>query len=718
MPTVRLVQRHITVCVSLLCLTLVLPVTAQDTDPGAPDPAPPAAAVQADASNPSPGNNAEPAPPDPDGEAARAPTTPRGTSDIGGQCDGQTLRFDIPYQWSRSPGDEERVQIRRTLHTAATLAFARRGLADWDDETSGLSILSASLTGYSSPESSAGARSLALDALDPVNLRVARVRAQAIRGEVARLFADQGLVDDAITATGNERQFSDGQWMELHREATGEDAIGGEYDAKAVFELITRFKGDRQSLDEGQRATVAAALADKKSVEVTLCYSLYGDVDTASESTHTAGPANAGTAAEIVHPIIRELDAAEAETPDQSETIDPAPGADETTETTDHTSADTETARIKAFVNEHALALGIGGALLLALILAIALLLRRASIMRLESEALPRRKRRPWNAPHARITAIMSGKGGTGKSSISSSLAFALAHTGYRTLLVDLDLFTHGLTFLNQGRLSSREDLRPVKDIFEHAPSGEGDSGPMPTPLPVRSGYTGGNLYLLPSIRVEGADLDSVPLGNDPLELNAPYNELLPFATRLRAALERLGEIHDFDYIILDTRGGADHTSVGAALAAGSFILVTESDKPSWAISDRLLETVHGVRESSGLHTQGLGFVINKNALPTEQIERHLHTRWRLEHLGTLPYDVEVVRSFEQAGIPVEDEPTAKFSGALFELVHRLHKAPGWDVAETLRVQRAGAEKKEPENDPEDAPTPEADSQADDKASP
>ncbi|MGB0722212.1 MAG: P-loop NTPase [Gammaproteobacteria bacterium] len=405
-------------------------------------------------------------------------------------CADQQLRFSIPYQWSRPPGDEERVQIRRTLHTAATLAFARQGLPDWDRDGIGLEIRSATLTGYSSPESTAGPQSLALDALDPVNLRVARARAEAIRADVALLFAPRGLSNDAISTSGDERQFSDDQWALLHREAGGTEAVDGAYDAAAVYALIERFKNDRDALTAEQRATVAAALADKKAVEITLCY---GASDPAPEAVASIADAaigapgndtladNADTSAseagpEIVHPIIRELgeegsESADSERAGEVETDSPPKDTAVRTrrEAGESSAATSQTDRIRAFIDQYALALGIGAAVIIGLIIAIALMLRRTALMRLEAEALPRRKRRPWNAPHARITAIMSGKGGTGKSSISSSLAFALAHTGYRTLLVDLDLFTHGLTFLNQGRLPRRWTI--FSDMLENSPA-------------------------------------------------------------------------------------------------------------------------------------------------------------------------------------------------------------------------------------------------------
>ena len=59
----------------------------------------------------------------------------------------------------------------------------------------------------------------------------------------------------------------------------------------------------------------------------------------------------------------------------------------------------------------------------------------------------------PLRGKFGNIISLVSGKGGVGKTVIVANLGLELAQRGYRVLLIDMDFFTHGLTFyLTKGK--------------------------------------------------------------------------------------------------------------------------------------------------------------------------------------------------------------------------------------------------------------------------
>src|SRR2546428_11413251 len=94
------------------------------------------------------------------------------------------------------------------------------------------------------------------------------------------------------------------------------------------------------------------------------------------------------------------------------------------------------------------------------------------------------------------IISFVSAKGGTGKTSIAASTATVLSHLNLKTLLIDLDYATNGLTLLFLDKISkvvelkgqNKDELRGILEISEEP--GERD---------VRITNVGENLDLLPS---------------------------------------------------------------------------------------------------------------------------------------------------------------------------------------------------------------------------
>src|SRR5262249_1236845 len=98
------------------------------------------------------------------------------------------------------------------------------------------------------------------------------------------------------------------------------------------------------------------------------------------------------------------------------------------------------------------------------------------------------------NTPIIRSVAILSGKGGTGKSIVCASMGYILAHCGFRTVLVDTDLFTAGLSFYVLSDNPRRVPLG-LQDVFLR-----GADVALLEPVKISNPFTVDKLYLMPSI--------------------------------------------------------------------------------------------------------------------------------------------------------------------------------------------------------------------------
>ncbi|SRR5665213_106444 len=153
----------------------------------------------------------------------------------------------------------------------------------------------------------------------------------------------------------------------------------------------------------------------------------------------------------------------------------------------------------------------------------------------------------PINIP--RLTAIGSGKGGTGKTLLAVSLAHALAYCGERVLLCDADL----------GLSNAAVHLG-----LEHG-------GDLVNVMAGNCAVEDGIVPVLGGISARGGfDLLSAPPGSGSLA-----NTDAAAATRL---LMILRAAHAYDRVLLDLGAGVDETTMNFASCADETLLVMTSD--------------------------------------------------------------------------------------------------------------------------------------------
>jgi len=236
------------------------------------------------------------------------------------------------------------------------------------------------------------------------------------------------------------------------------------------------------------------------------------------------------------------------------------------------------------------------------------------------------------------IIAMVSGKGGVGKTSIVANLGLALARAGKKTLLVDMDFFTRGLTFfLSKGttsfRASVREGLNPKTRSFKFFRVEE-------------------NLSVVPPVR---RSLDTIK-SNEILGL---MGDDLAGLKSLFRQLSRL-----YSYVLVDCRSGADLLSIAPALVADSYWIVTEEDRTSQRTSAVLRESIDRFGLEHKARARFGGFIMNMTVSTRvdDLVDFFERTVFGEKCISVIPLDKNVRRAFIRDELAIDRFPQTPFS--------------------------------------------------------
>ena len=222
--------------------------------------------------------------------------------------------------------------------------------------------------------------------------------------------------------------------------------------------------------------------------------------------------------------------------------------------------------------------------------------------------------------------AIASGKGGTGKSVISTNLGVVLAKAGKNVLILDADL--------KMANISLLMDLEYPEITLSEVLSGEADLKDA--------------IYEKYGVRI-------LPAG-------------IPLSKVKKARADRLENVfkeitQSIDYLIIDTPPGLEVDAISALAGADNILLVVNPDVSS--ITDAF--KIKKVSELLGTHL--LGLVINRikydvSELSVKEIEDVMESK----AIGIIPEDHEVKRSVA-FGVPFYiRNPQSLASKALYRL--------------------------------------------------
>lgn len=251
---------------------------------------------------------------------------------------------------------------------------------------------------------------------------------------------------------------------------------------------------------------------------------------------------------------------------------------------------------------------------------------------------------------HARTIAITSGKGGVGKTCLTANLAWALARTGRRVLIIDADL---GL-----ANLDIVLNLSPTATIHE---------------------------VIFGACALD----DAIVPGPGGLHVLAAASGVAEYARMTTDVRERLPElVHTlegrYDYLLFDTGAGISDVVLYTASLAQEVIIVATPEPTSMADAYATIKVMATTR-------QRRRFSLIVNQAPEEQqalfvsnqlqsvIDRFLSDGGRapieLSYLGFVPDDPAMPRAICQRTPLMETAPTSPAARAIQTLANRLDTA-------------------------------------------
>ena len=226
--------------------------------------------------------------------------------------------------------------------------------------------------------------------------------------------------------------------------------------------------------------------------------------------------------------------------------------------------------------------------------------------------------------------AVVSGKGGSGKTLLATAMATELASVGNSVLLVDADLGTGGLTYYLGFTEFSRARLG-LTDVL----LGNLDEEQLKLSFHKNKTKQGWE-----------SSLALLPVGNHKLALEADYEGGYISMSPLSMILEKYS--HNFDAIIIDCRGGIDPHSLNICEIADEILVVVETDAASIRATQHLTDTL-GRR---GFSPKIIGFALNKVMDNPDTLASAGRTFFGTNYLGAVPFELETTRDFIQGKLP------------------------------------------------------------------
>lgn len=263
------------------------------------------------------------------------------------------------------------------------------------------------------------------------------------------------------------------------------------------------------------------------------------------------------------------------------------------------------------------------------------------------------------------VIAIASGKGGTGKTLIGASLGYALTFSGHRVLMVDTDTATHGLSLFLLGPKGA---AHISQFAGENTWTGALRSGTPPVPHTIRrdlGGETDHGVSYKAVVSAQGV------YGDEPFIESAFHPEREGLRKVLRSFLAGLRSRGEYDYVLIDTRGGFSFESTDVCALADSFIVVTEADLTSLYQDRNLVRLIDKAAGELGTRPLLRSILVNRATDGKEELFRLALEREfppvKFDQTHAIPLDVEALKSYRVQQMPYVTAPGSHFSFATLE---------------------------------------------------
>jgi len=251
----------------------------------------------------------------------------------------------------------------------------------------------------------------------------------------------------------------------------------------------------------------------------------------------------------------------------------------------------------------------------------------------------------------AQVISLLSGKGGSGKTSAALSIAYLLNDAGFKVLLIDFDFATNGASYFYKFLYPYQKEVTGLYELIEqylNVHTSLSDAEIKANVLSVKEG-----LGFIPS-RVHFSK--KVPL-RDSITIKEEDLKSL-----LLSVIEPCRK--QFHFIIIDNQAGSNLSAKVSASVSDKVIIVSGLDPISNDAVDTLLIQIGEVFPEYKRH------LINKLDIhETEEYKELSELFQTMNRLPPLPFDFEVRTAFTSRRIPIDVDKPSTFLIALFNTV-------------------------------------------------
>lgn len=254
----------------------------------------------------------------------------------------------------------------------------------------------------------------------------------------------------------------------------------------------------------------------------------------------------------------------------------------------------------------------------------------------------------------SRSIAIVSGKGGVGKSNFSTNFAYALVSKGKKVIIIDMDI--------GMGNIHILLGMTPRSSLKDYLVGGQGIEGVINT-TPEGLDFISG-----------GSGLDAVLDWSDNM------------FDRLITAFEQLQK--EYDIILFDMGAGATRSAIELLVAIDEIIVISTTEPTSITDAYSMMKFICMRDRDKTFNI--VGNRVSKNddgnsAVTRLQFAMRKFMQKETTILGTLPEDPVVHKAVLRQKPYLLLYPSAPISKGMMEIVTRyLHKESETDRKETL----------------------------------
>lgn len=233
-----------------------------------------------------------------------------------------------------------------------------------------------------------------------------------------------------------------------------------------------------------------------------------------------------------------------------------------------------------------------------------------------------------------KIVSIVSGKGGCGKSLLTTILGRALSREGKKVLIIDMDIFVRGLTVLlyDFKKRQSSKKLLTISDIFGIYSEGSEYKKPID--------YNSGDLAFERFFECDV--LPAVSNIGDPLDYNDKDLSNQQFCDY---QINKLLNIIDtqYDYILIDNRAGMDSLVLSSCLNSDFVLTVAEDDGVGKQTNLNLVNFLKFNKRIKNIYS-----IINKarKVKDYNTLKQRIDTKSDFNVVGIIPFDMEILEDF------------------------------------------------------------------------